>query len=215
LALPFGVGHMPWQEAGNYDPFEVTKIQKTNEVEPRYILTINRTRELTVSCKEILNFNLLSEVAFRDLDLIVMPRKTDQWRADLHELKKGMELVAGDLETSRDQTIINATEQFASKYHEARGKEDILKHMIPVLDETTNEVLFKIEDLLHWLNTHKRMQLTEPLLARVLRLRGFKSTRRTICGKKLRTWSVPLSNLNLQTEDFPQEDLTGTGGKEL
>lgn len=202
LSRQFGVGHMPWQESENCDSFQITKLQKTRDVDPRYILQINGTREVTVSSKELLRFESLSDVVFRELDMVIQPISKAQWRSQLHELMKTMEIVDGDHETSEDQSVIDAAEDFLARANEAFGTEDLLKGC-PVLDAKTNEVLFRRDDLLWFLTRYKRMYtLKGSELAKVLRRNGFKDTRIEVCGKKVRVWSISRSLLNVQTKDF-------------
>jgi TOTE conflict system primase-like protein len=199
LSREFGVGN---KEAETCDPFEITKIQKTKDVDPRYIVQVNGTGELTVSSKELLHFEALREIVFRELDLVIAPMSKNQWLSQLYELKKTMEVVDGDHETSEDQSVIDAAEDFLARANEAFGTEDLLKGC-PVLDAKTNEVLFRRDDLLWFLTRYKRMYtLKGSELAKVLRRNGFKDTRIEVCGKKVRVWSISRSLLNVQTKDF-------------
>jgi hypothetical protein len=193
---------MPWQEEGSFDAFQVTKIQKTTETVPRYILNINGTHELTVTCKEVLNFERLSEAAFLELNLVIAPKKRDQWRSELHELMKTMESVEGDRETSEDQVILDSADDFFIRYKFARNSEEAILRGDPILEAATQEILFQKEYLHRFLVLHKRLQLSSPDLVKVLRKAGFKDARREICGKKVRVWKIPLSALNIQTTDF-------------
>lgn len=204
VKLPFGVGHMPWQERGSYDEFIVANCRKFLSDPPKYTIDVNG-RDITLVWDELFNYRILKSRIGERLDLITPDMKQAQWEQQLRTLLSTKVEVEAPDDASMMGLIIEKFYEFLTLRERAQTKEDLLKGL-PVQAE--GKILFKAADFRRYLQGHKldKFEMSDLFIA--LKKQGCDHARVRINGKLVTVWAFPLVSTNEQTEAFAMPDFT-------
>lgn len=203
LKLPFGVGHMPWQEEGTYDELTPSHLRKVLTDPPRYILEVNGL-DTELTWEELFDHKMLRRRLNQVHDLLLPPMKADRWDGILKELLKHKVDVPAPKDASGRGLLLSRCLEFLTLANRATKEEDLLKGL-PVMNQ--EKVLFRIGDLQKYLAAFKQEKIDTTILFQLVYSEGGDAIEMTIKGRKVSVWRLPREKLNLQTEDFTPPEL--------
>lgn len=207
LTLPFGVGNKPWEDENLFDEITVGNLRKILTDPPSYILEVN-SKDVHLKSDEFRNFEQLRKRVFELQDQIIRPIKQQQWEQKI----KGLLTQKIDIEAPDDASQIGSLssriDDFLALSNRARGREDLMRGT-PIREES--EILFQVDSLQKYLTSQKAFVTNQELYA-ALHRRGCSYRLIKVKGKVIRAWTIPLAQVNLQTEEYtpiefkPEED---------
>jgi Primase C terminal 1 (PriCT-1) len=198
LTLPFGVGHMPWKEAGVFDDFIASHLRKVNTDPPQYILEVNG-RDVALDTDQLIDFRRLRKRVEESLDMVVNGMKAERWDQLRRDLHQNQEVIEAPTDASFEGQILSDVMDFLSKFRASHDSEDILKGS-PV--EQDGFICFRVLDLQRFMKLHRRSFVDNNELYRILGQQGATFKDVAIKGKLLKVWMYPVAKLNIQTESF-------------
>lgn len=211
VKLPFGVGHMPWQERGSYDDFVVSNCRKFLSDPPKYTIEVNG-RDIGLSWEELFTYRILKSRIGERLDLMCPDIKQAQWEQQLRQLLATKTDVEAPDDASMMGLIVEKFYEFLTLRERAQNKEDLLKGL-PVQAE--GKVLFKASDFRRYLQGYKLDKFEMADLFIALRKQGCDHARVRVNGKLVTVWAFPLTATNEQTEAFAMPDFTKDFGSDM
>lgn len=204
MQLPFGVGHMPWQERGQVDELIVANCRKLLTDPPHYIVEVNG-RDVKLTSDEFGSFSQFKKRVREKLDLVIAPMKGGQWDALLHELLSKKQELPAPVDASNEGLILEKLHEFLALRVRARKREDLLKGL-PF--EHDGKVLFRFSDFRRHLAANKLDRSDQALLYLTLRDLGAEHVRLRVSGQPVTVWSFPVDAVEEQTEAFTHEQAT-------
>lgn len=199
VKLPFGVGHMPWNEKGTYDDMLISRLRKLLTDPPRYVIEVNG-HDVELSSEEFISFGRFRIRLLELLDLVIEPMKQPSWESTIKTLLQQKEDIAAPEEASLAGQLMERVMEFLSHRDRARSLEDLLRGL-PVTED--DRVLFRVTDFQRFLLAHRvegRVETAQ--LYQLLRARGATHVRIWVLGQRVNVWSYPLSGVNEQKENF-------------
>jgi hypothetical protein len=207
--LEFGIGHMPWQETGSFDDFQMSRIRKINTRPPRYKVEVNGT-DVELGTDEIRNFSTgFKKKIFEELNLVLAPMKQDHWDQILRTELEHLEIIEAPPDASIHGMVLIKVLEFVGLCERSKKVEDILKGL-PFNDEGT--VIFRSVDLQKFLQS-ARFTVETQILYQLMIAEGGAYKKMTIKGRDVMVWSLPWVAGHTQTEGFdtPEFEKTGEG----
>jgi len=198
LKLRFGVAHRPWEEGNGYATLQVSNLRKVLTDPPHYFLDLNG-HQMSLSLEEFLDFAKLRRAAVGRFNLLFSPMKAAKWDAIISELLKHQTDIPAPPDSSVAGQVNAALDGFLEYKDKARTRQDLLCGLPFQLGD---KILFRFADFQRHLQARRLDKLSSPEVFSMLLSRKIEYTRMSICGKKLHIWMIPVSEANLQTEDF-------------
>ncbi len=200
--LPFGVGNMPWDEAGSFDDFITSNCRKFLSDPPRYLVEVNG-HDVTLAWEDLFYFKNFKSSVGQKLNLIIPNLKQPQWEQQLRDLLAKKTDIEAPEDASTMGIVIEKFYEFMTLRERAREKEDLLKGL-PI--QVGQEVMFRASDFKRFLQTFKldRENMSDVFL--VMRREGARHHTMRIKGKVIRVWAYPLNKTNDQNESFDVTD---------
>ncbi len=209
--LPFGVGNMPWDEAGSFDDFITSNCRKFLSDPPRYLVEVNG-QDVTLAWEDLFYFKNFKSSVGEKLNLIIPNLKQQQWEQQLRELLAKKVDIEAPEDASEMGIVIEKFYEFLTLRERASEKEDMLKGL-PI--QVGQEVMFRVSDFKRFLQSFKldKQNLSDVFL--VLRRDGARHHTMRVKGKVIRVWAYPLNKTNDQTEMFAATDFKNDFGEEM
>lgn len=202
LTLPFGVGHMPWQEDGSYDDLIVKNCRKLLSDPPRYIVDVN-DKDITLTWEEFFVFQKFRSKIGQELNFIVALLKQGSWEQTVRGLLASKVDIEAPDDASMMGMVIDKLHEFLVLRERATEKEDILRGL-PI--QEGDNVLFRAADFKHYLQGFKLDKIEGSELFLAIRTQGATHKRIRLNGRLTMVWSYPLRHVHEQTEDFKVAD---------
>ena len=196
--LPFGVGNMPWQEHGAFDEILTSHLRKLLTTPPRYIMEVSGT-DVTLTTQELLRYPMFRQKVLEATDLLAAPMKQPRWEQMVREMLKTKTDIEAPPDASPEGIVITLFHQFVSVRERATDVE-ALNRGIPVVKDKL--VLFRAQDLKHYLRARQATELKMQDVYLLLREEGCSQQRLRVLGRHLHVWTMPLDRINEQTEEF-------------
>lgn len=198
LKREFGINHTQGKEPGRYHSFTCNNLRKILLDDPRYKLEVNGM-DVDLGSDEIHSYATMRKVIMTSLNLMIPIMKQDKWEITLKGMLDALVEVEVPDDAGKDGLTLYLMEQFLGMSERTRnGEEDILKGM-PYKNET--HIWFRSSDLINFLNS-KKAPMDPGELFMLMQVNGGLSERRTIKGKTLTVWGMPVPSS--QTEPFTQ-----------
>lgn len=200
LQSPFGVGNMPWDEEGAFEPLIINNLRKVMTDPPTYLMEVNG-HDLEFTWPDLRNFRRFQDAVVQKLNKVIAPIKEGKWMMMLNDQLKTVEEIPAPEDASIKGTILAKAQDYFGLHAWAREKDQILLGQ-PYLDAESDEVWFRAADLQRYLKGQKVETIEMHELYMVLRQLGCKHRDVVLKGKKQTLWSVPKTKINVQTVDF-------------
>ena len=200
--LPFGVGHLPWQESAAHDDLTITNCRKLLSTPPKYIVNVNGL-DLQLSWEQFYNFQKFKSQVGEMLNFVIAPRKQASWEQTLRELLLGRTDIEAPDDASIMGLITEKLHEFLVLRERATEREDLLRGL-PIQDG--DSVLFRASDFKRYLQGFKLDKVEQSDLFLSIRTQGATHKRLRLNGRMTMVWSYPLKHVNEQTEDFKIAD---------
>lgn len=200
LKLKYGVAHRPWEEGDGYASLQVSNLRKVLTDPAQYFLDVNG-HQMSLSLEEFLDFAKLRRAAVGRFNLLFSPMKAVKWDAIISELLKHQTDIPAPPDSSVAGQVNAALDGFLEYKDKARSRQDLLCGLPFQLGD---KVLFRFSDFQRHLQARRLDKLTSPEVFAMLLSRKVEYTRVSICGKKLHIWMIPVSEVNVQTQDFSE-----------
>lgn len=202
VKLPFGVGHMPWDEDAEFDELDAKNCRKLTTDPPRYILEINGF-DITLLWEELYSFVKFRSKLGQMLNLIIAPRKQASWEQTLRALIVSKIDIDAPEDASMMGLVVDKLHEFLVLRERATEREDILRGL-PV--QEGNDVIFRAVDFKRYLQAFKLDRVEGADLFLVVRAQGAHHKRIRLNGRLIGVWSYPLKHVEEQTQEFGVPD---------
>lgn len=204
LRLPFGVGHMPWEEHGSFDDLVVTNCRKLLTDPPKYLLEVCG-KDVKLTWSEFSEFRKFKSKVGEDLDLVIAGRKQPSWEQTVRKLLAEKTDIAAPEDASNMGLVIDKLHEFLVLRERATDIDDLLRGL-PF--QQGRSVLFRIADFKRYLQGFKLDKVEGSDFFLTIRKHGAVYRRATVKGRQIAVWSYPLTEQNEQTEEFKAPSFT-------
>jgi len=198
ITLPFGVGHMPWQEHGSYDDLSAQNLRKLLTNPPKYILEVNG-KDITMDWEDLFTFQRFKSKVGKEANLIIASIKQASWEQTVKDLLATKVDIVAPVGASTMGLVIEKFQEFLVLRERATEKEDILRGL-PI--QVGGLVMFRMTDFKHYLQGAKLDKVEGADFFLALSSQGVKHQDLVVNGREIEVWTYPIKNIKEQTEDF-------------
>jgi hypothetical protein len=200
LTLQFGVGYKPWEDGESYDDPNIINLRKILTDPPTYLLEIDGS-DIQLTSAEFSEYSKFKKRILELRNKVLRPVKQGQWDMRIRQLLNSLTEIEAPEDASYEGAILNCVNEFLSKFNKSTretSEEDLIRGGPVIIDD---RVFFPVDYLHKYLGSQK-LSISQEKLFAILRKKECKFSNRTLKGKSMSIWSIPLRFVNYQTEDF-------------
>ena len=198
LTLTYGVGYKPWEDNENYDVLMVQNLRKINTDPPTYTLEVD-SRDIHLTSTEFMDYAKFKKRVLELLNIVLGPMKQGQWDLKIKQLLCSKTEIEAPDNASYEGSVLDCINEYLSKFTRETSKEEDLLQGNPCKENS--RILFPVISIQRWLHSYKLNVTPEKLFA-ILMKKECEFFSRTIRGKSISIWSIPIKFVHYQTEDF-------------
>lgn len=200
----FGIG-------GSSAP-DVSTISVLDTEPPLFFVSLTNGGTVQCTTDDLVSSRSFQKAALEQLKVMLPIYKAEEWQSRVQECLESAVMIEAPREVSVSGTMEALMHDFLADRFAARDRDELILGK-PWLDEDSGQYVFRLSDLMGYLDTHKFREMTRTEVITRIRERGGMHGFYNIRGRGVNVWKVPRETVSRQTEEFRTPDVSGDEGK--